>query len=140
MYRNYLTPLAQIPEASEAVRLVAQVVTVLVLTASMVFLGNIILLALLGFILHYWWQSGEYKGRALRLASQHCQQLGLQLLDQSMVIKGYWPMRLQSGSLVIRRRYNFEFTSTGQQRYCGKLVLLGFKLESIELETYQLPE
>ncbi len=98
------------------------------------------LLAVLGFVLHYWWQSGEYKGRALQLANQHCQQLGLQLLDQSMVIKGYWPMRLQSGSWFIRRRYNFEFTSTGQQRYIGRLVMLGLKLEAIELEAYQLPE
>ena len=106
----------------------------------MTFLLNIILMAALAFFLHYWWQSGEFKNRALNLAMQHCQQLGLQLLDQSMVIRGYWPARRGDGSWVMRRRYQFEFTSTGRQRYRGCLVLMGFRLDSIELEAYQIPE
>ncbi len=106
----------------------------------MTFLANIILLFVTGFVLIYWWQSGEYKGCALSLAGQHCQQLGIQLLDQSMVIKGYWPVRSPRGQWLIRRRYGFEFTSTGQQRYQGTVVLIGFRLDSIELDTYQLPD
>lgn len=105
----------------------------------MTILGNILLLAVAGFILHYWWQSGEFKNHALHLAMQHCRQLGLQLLDQSMVIRGYWPVRQSDGSWRIRRTYQFEFTSTGHQRYRGSLVLTGFRLESMELEAYQLP-
>ncbi len=93
-----------------------------------------------GFMLHYWWQSGEFKNRALDLATQHCQQLGLQLLDQSMVIRGYWPVRRVSGRWLIRRTYQFEFTSTGHQRYRGNLVLMGFIPDSIELEAYQIPD
>lgn len=110
----------------------------------MQFLLNIILLGLIGFVLNYWWQSGEYKGRALKLAAQYCQQHDLQLLDQSMVISGYWPhrneRRNERGVWVIRRTYDFEFTSTGQQRYRGRLTLMGFQLDKIELEAYQLPE
>ena len=106
----------------------------------MTFLGNIILLLIAAFVLQYWWQSGEFKGRAMQFAAQHCQQLGIQLLDQSMVIKGYWLVRSDRGTWMIRRRYSFEFTSTGQQRYQGNLVLMGFKLDSIQLEAYQLPD
>ena len=106
----------------------------------MSFLFNILLMLLVGFVLHYWWQSGEYKSRALAIALQHCQQLNLQLLDQSMVIRGYWPVRTESRLWVIRRTYQFEFTSTGQQRYRGSLVLLDFKLDSMNLDAYQLPE
>ena len=106
----------------------------------MSFLVNIILMALGGFVLHYWWQSGEYKSRALSLALQHCQQFELQLLDHSMVIRGYWPVRTDNGDWKIRRTYQFEFTSTGHQRYRGELVLVGFRLDSIQLEAYQLPE
>lgn len=106
----------------------------------MQFLLNIILLALIGFVLHYWWQSGEFKGRALKLAAQYCQQHDLQLLDQSMVITGYWPSRNSRKVWVIRRTYEFEFTSTGHQRYRGKLTLMGFQLDTLELEAYQLPE
>ncbi len=106
----------------------------------MSFLFNIILMAIGGFVLHYWWQSGEYKNRALALALQHCRQLNLQLLDQSMVIRGYWPKRFEDGKWRIRRSYQFEFTSTGHQRYRGNLILFGSRLDSVELEAYQLPE
>ena len=106
----------------------------------MSFLINLLLMLIAGFVIQYWWQSGEYKGRALKLALAYCQQYDLQLLDQSMVIKGYWPKRNKRDIWVIQRIYNFEFTSTGQQRYQGKLVLEGLTLDAIELETYQLPE
>lgn len=100
---------------------------------------KLLLLILLGAIAVYWWQSGYFKGRARNFASQHCRQLGLQLLDQSMVIVGIWPVRDQSGRLVMRRRYQFEFASLGDRRYQGNLVLLGNQLHSIDLETYKLP-
>ena len=106
----------------------------------MSFLFNILLIVLAGFVLHYWWQSGEYKNRALEIALRHCQKLNLQLLDQSMVIRGYWPVKNEDRRWQLRRTYQFEFTSTGQQRYRGILVLMDFRLESIDLEAYQLPE
>lgn len=106
----------------------------------MQFLLNILLLALIVFVLQYWWQSGEFKGRALKLAAQYCQQHELQLLDQSMVIKGYWPCRNSRKVWVMRRIYDFEFTSTGHRRYRGRLTLMGLQLAGIELEAYQLPE
>jgi hypothetical protein len=74
------------------------------------------------------------------LATAHCQQLGLQLLDQSMVIIGFWPIRSRAGKLAFRRSYQFEFSSVGDRRYQGKLVLEGMLLKSIELEAYSLPD
>lgn len=103
-------------------------------------LVNLLWLALAGVLAIYWWQSGLYKGRARDLATAHCQQLGLQLLDQSMVIIGFWPMRSRAGSMVFRRSYQFEFSSTGDRRYQGKLVLEGTALKTIELEAYRLPD
>lgn len=103
-------------------------------------LGNLLWLVLAAMLAIYWWQSGLYKGRARELATAHCQQLGLQLLDQSMVIVGFWPVRDRSGRLVFRRSYQFEFSSTGDRRYQGKLVLEGILLKSIQLEVYRPPE
>ena len=100
---------------------------------------GLVLVFLLGLILLYWWHSGSYKGRARRIAEQHCSEYSLQLLDQSMVIRGFWPERKTNGRWDLRRTYHFEFTSTGDQRYQGVLVLLGMELQSIELETYKLP-
>lgn len=102
-------------------------------------LVKLLLLALLGLGAVYWWQSGFYKGRARDFAGQHCRQLNLQLLDQSMVITGIWPARAGDGRLMLRRRYQFEFASLGDRRYQGELMLLGSALHSIRLETYKLP-
>jgi len=87
----------------------------------------------------YWWHSFEYKRLALKLAARHCAELDLQLLDYSMVIRGIWPLRGADGRLALRRRYQFEFASTGDRRYQGCLTLVGRRLESIELETYKIP-
>ncbi len=97
-------------------------------------------LVLAGLVGLYFWQSGVFKGRARQLAQAHCEQLGLQLLDQSMVIVGFWPVRDADGRLVFRRRYQFEFSSVGDRRYRGSLTLHGLRLVEIELEAYKLPD
>ena len=99
----------------------------------------LLMLVVAGIIAIYWWHSGVFKGRALDLAGNHCKHLGLQLLDQSMVITGLWPVRGADGRLMLRRRYEFEFASLGDRRYRGSLVLIGMQLKSIELEAYKLP-
>ena len=103
-------------------------------------LTKLLLLTLAGVIAVYWWQSGMFKGRARELAIAHCRQLGLQLLDQSMVITGIWPALSDNGKIEFRRTYQFEFSSIGDRRYQGLLVMQGLRLKSIELETYKLPD
>ena len=99
---------------------------------------NLLLLSLTAAVLIYWWHSGSFKGRARFLATAHCEQLELQLLDQSVVICGLWPQLTPQKRWALRRRYQFEFTSTGRHRYQGRLELQGMKLKSIELETYAI--
>jgi hypothetical protein len=101
-------------------------------------LVNLLCLVLVGLAALYWWQSGLFKGRARQLATEHCRQLDLQLLDQSMVITGFRPVRNSSGNLDFRRTYQFEFSSTGDRRYRGELILEGMALKSIDLETYKI--
>jgi hypothetical protein len=102
-------------------------------------LVNLFWLVLLGTTGLYLWRSGQFKGRARSLALNHCKQLDLQLLDDSMVISGLWPVRSAMGNLVFRRRYRFEFASVGDRRYQGELIMMGMKLVNIEFETYKLP-
>ena len=102
-------------------------------------LVDLLWLVLLGGGVFYLWRSSLFTAQARKLANAHCRQLNLQLLDQSMVICGLWPVRGADGRLVLRRRYRFEFASIGDRRYQGELVMLGLRLESIELEPYKLP-
>ena len=100
---------------------------------------DLIWLTLLGGGVLYLWRSGQFKGRARGLAIRHCDEHGLQLLDHSMVISAIWPVRADDGRLQLRRKYRFEFSSTGDRRYQGEVVLVGLRLDSIELEAYKLP-
>ena len=102
-------------------------------------LANLFWLVLLGTAGLYLWRSGQFKGRARNLVLNHCKQLELQLLDDSMVITGLWPVRSAASSLVFRRRYRFEFASIGDRRYQGEIIMFGMRLVHIELETYKLP-
>lgn len=91
-------------------------------------------------LVSFWWQSDKVKGLAMSLVLEYCRQQNLQLLDQTMVLKGVWPLRNNSGALQLRRRYAFEFTSTGEERYAGLVELFGRKLLRIELAPHILPE
>lgn len=93
----------------------------------------------IGFI-SFWWRSDPIKRMAMKLVLQHCQEQNLQLLDQTMVLKGLWPQRGSNDSLRLRRRYAFEFTSTGEERYPGLIELHGYSLQRIELAPHILPE
>lgn len=91
-------------------------------------------------LISFWWQSDKIKHAAMTLVLQYCTQQNLQLLDQTMVLKGVWPQRDASGNLQLRRRYAFEFTSTGQERYAGLVEMHGRKLHRMELAPHILPE
>jgi hypothetical protein len=91
-------------------------------------------------LISFWWQSDKIKSVALQVVTQHCKQQGLQLLDQTMVLSGLWPIRADSGTLSLRRRYAFEFTSTGQERYKGSVELQGRQLSHFALAPHILPD
>lgn len=88
----------------------------------------------------FWWQGDRIKNLALQQVSRSCQQQGLQLLDQTLVLRGLWLVRSPNGILALRRRYQFEFTSTGQARYRGEIVLLGQHIVSLEMEPHIMPD
>lgn len=91
-------------------------------------------------LVSFWWYSDRIKQEAMRHLVRHCQQQDLQLLDQSMVIRGLWLQRDADGHLQIRRRYVFEFTSTGEMRYKGQVTLLGRRMIGMEMEPHIMPE
>lgn len=88
----------------------------------------------------WWWQTRQAKQWALQHAWQRCRALNLQLLDQSVVLQRSRLRRDAHGRLCWQRHYQFEFSSTGDQRYRGALILTGAKLLHIELEPHILQE
>lgn len=99
----------------------------------MLSLFDLLGLVLFGLLLSHWWRSRDAKAFALVYAAQRCQQLDLQLLDQSIVLHKIRLQRSEKGWLQWWREYGFEFSSTGHERYPGSLTMAGTRLLGIEL-------
>jgi hypothetical protein len=48
------------------------------------------------------------------------------------------PTRDAEGRVTLRRVYSFEFSDDGRRRRGGSIVIVGDRLESLELEPYLL--
>lgn len=106
----------------------------------MLTLSSIFWTALVIALISFWWQGDKIKIIALQYLYQYCREQNLQLLDQTIVLKGVRLHRGDSGSVQLRRRYKFEFTSTGTERYHGLIELSGRRVQRIELEAHILPD
>ncbi len=97
----------------------------------------IVLVVLIGL---YWSNAMKAREIALNAVKRHCQKMDVQLLDEYVALNGLWPKRTERGTLMAWRSYQFEFTSTGDERYNGKVVMLGMKILSIQLDPYKIQE
>lgn len=88
----------------------------------------------------FWWSGDKVKSLAMTHVYRLCKEQNLQLLDQTMVLKGVWPVRDGEGLMRLRRRYSFEFTSTGEARSQGSVELHGMRLNKLHLDPHMLPE
>jgi hypothetical protein len=101
-------------------------------------LSDVALIGLLALAGYYWWRAHGVRELALRAAREHCQQLQVQLLDDGVARRGFWLKRGDDGRLHIWRSYQFEFTATGDDRYQGRVFMLGQRVEAIRLETHRI--
>jgi hypothetical protein len=100
-------------------------------------LGDVALGLLLALVAGLWWQGHAVRERALALTRAHCRRFEVQLLDETVVLRQLRPVRSGAG-LRLRRVYEFEFSSTGDQRYRGWTVMEGARLQSIDLQAHRL--
>jgi hypothetical protein len=94
-----------------------------------------ILLALLA-IVGLWLKLARGREQAAQEARTQCRQHGLQLLDESVGLRGVRLLR-QHGQVLLERCYTFEVSIDGNDREPGKLWLIGRTLSGISLPTMQ---
>jgi len=104
----------------------------------MLTLSNLLSLLLLLLFCWYWWKARAVQERAFQAAKSHCEQMQVQLLDDSVFLSGFKLTRDASGMLRVQRTYSFEFTATGDSRYPGKVRMVGAKLAAIELAPHRI--
>ena len=103
-------------------------------------LEEIFILTLLAAVASFWWQSDKVKRVAIDYVQRRCAAEQLQLLDQTLVLSGLAPVRDQIGNLVLKRHYQFEFTSTGEARHEGYITMHGVRAVNLHLDPYLLPD
>jgi len=100
--------------------------------------SKIIVLSLIGLLVWYWSYSQKIKQLALRAAINRCKEAGVQFLDHSVVLHRIGFRKDASKRWKLYREYRFEFASTGESRYVGRVILQGHFAISSELEPYSL--
>ncbi len=81
----------------------------------------------------YWVDGIRARERAVRAARSECDRAAVSLLDETVVLVRARPRRAPDGRLAIHRRYRFEYTFDGNQRWPGEVELFGRSLLSARL-------
>ncbi len=103
-------------------------------------LTDLLVLTLLVLMAAHWWGSLQIKEIALKRARQECKHLDLQLLDESVSLRALWLKRDDDGRIHFWRRYTFEFSSTGEDRYSGHIIMLGKRITDMHLEPHRMTQ
>ncbi|MCC6202998.1 MAG: DUF3301 domain-containing protein [Gammaproteobacteria bacterium] len=81
-----------------------------------------------------WYHSTRLRERALVAIGHTCDELRVQLLDQTVALRRIGLVRDADGQFALRRTFVFEFSAHGSDRCRGTLVSVGDQLESMRLE------
>jgi hypothetical protein len=95
-------------------------------------LSNLLLLLVLGATVGLWLKLSVARERAVREARRQCQLHDLQLLDETVGLRGL-RLRRVNGLRRVERCYGFEVSIEGHDRAPGRLWMIGDALTSVSL-------
>jgi hypothetical protein len=99
-------------------------------------INSVILLALLGVVAWFWFDTIQCQEIAKNICKHTCRQLQLQLLDDTIALKRVRLKRNQNGRLALQRTYQFEFSDGGNNRQQGMVIMRGIALEILDIPGY----
>ena len=103
-------------------------------------LTDIILIGTLCLAYLYWLNAQKAKEIALAAARNHCLVMDVQMLDDYVALNGIRLNRDNIGKIQLRRSFLFEFSSTGNERYNGTVLMRGYRVESIVMDPYRIEQ
>ncbi len=101
-------------------------------------MSKVIAIIFLGLIAYYWSYTQKLKEYAIRGAKKRCNEAGIQFLDHTVVYNKMCWQKNTIGQRRLHREYLFDFTSTGEERYVGKVYLQAHHVIAVELGTYSI--
>ena len=99
-------------------------------------MSELIIVILIGLIVLYWQAAVRCKELAILGARKECQIWDVQLLDQTVQQVKVSMSRDVSGQWRLWREYSFEYSHDGEDRFSGRLTLLGQRVIRVALETF----
>lgn len=97
-------------------------------------LQDVVLILLLPGACYWWWQSLGVKDRVMVQARRYCKQLGYQLLDQTLVFRG-WRLVRDGNRKRLCRHYTFDISTNGKNRFSGEVSVWRKHVVRILLDT-----
>ncbi|MGR6874041.1 DUF3301 domain-containing protein [Pseudomonas sp. HK3] len=85
-----------------------------------------------------WWLDRGLKQTAYKRCKQYCDEANVQLLDDNIQIHRTRLKKNSRNQWRLYRCFTFEFTSTQEQRYQGRLEMMGRAITNIELDPYRI--
>ena len=98
---------------------------------------DLFFILLLAALAGFWLDSLRALETARNAGKRACNGAGVQFLDDTVTVTALTLRRNVAGHLAIRRTYRFEFSDTGDNRLEGTLILLGARVESVEMEPFR---
>lgn len=102
------------------------------------YLTEIAVLLVFAALFLFWWRTQELKVLAVKRARVLCEKSGVQFLDQSVAFSGVALAYDKHRLWQLQRRYDFEFSSVGDERYKGYITLQGRHVTKTYMEPYKL--
>jgi hypothetical protein len=97
---------------------------------------ELLALALVAAGIFLWVDSLRARESAVAAGRAACARYGVQLLDDTVAFTRLRVARDEHGRVRLRRTYVFEFTGSGNDRRQGAVVLLGARVEDMQMEPY----
>jgi hypothetical protein len=81
----------------------------------------------------FFWDGLRVREIANDAMREACQRHGLMFLDDTVALRSVRPARDDEGRVRLRRIFDFAYSSTGYDRSAGYVVLMGGRVEALDL-------
>ena len=100
----------------------------------MYWMNEFLMIGALLSVLWLWVDSLKSRERAIMASRMACDQLNVQLLDDTVVLNKLRLCRTPAGTMALCRGYDFDFTLDGEHRRSGNISMRGQVIEDIVLD------
>ena len=97
-------------------------------------MDTILLLLAILLVVIIWFESLRVRELVIKHCNHLCRETNLQLLDQTVSLVSLSLKRANSGNMSVFRKYQFEVSGNGVDRFSGYISLLGSRIIESHLE------